>query len=149
MSDCYSFSRIAFVASTWVTCVQRVRSGFSVSHQSADGPFDGSRLGLAEGTAFFAMAACVPVVGNPVAPDDGAKVEPVTLVPFGCTLLRQVCFIPLSHHFARNLAYVRWTALIPTICCSCNLMRTCYTTTRDGSKTQDEHATNQPSPQKE
>ena len=30
--------------------------------------------------------------GNPVTPDDGAAVEPVTLVPFGCTVLRQTCF---------------------------------------------------------
>lgn len=30
--------------------------------------------------------------GNPVTPDEGAKVEDVELVPFGCTVLRMACF---------------------------------------------------------
>lgn len=30
--------------------------------------------------------------GNPVTPDEGAKVENVELVPFGCTVLRMACF---------------------------------------------------------
>ena len=30
--------------------------------------------------------------GNPVTPDEGAKVESVELVPFGCTVLRMACF---------------------------------------------------------
>jgi len=30
--------------------------------------------------------------GNPVDPDEGAQVENVELVPFGCTVLRLACF---------------------------------------------------------
>ncbi len=30
--------------------------------------------------------------GNPVTPDEGAKVENIELVPFGCTVLRMTCF---------------------------------------------------------
>lgn len=30
--------------------------------------------------------------GNPITPDEGAKIESVELVPFGCTVLRMACF---------------------------------------------------------
>ena len=41
---------------------------------------------------FNAHKHTLPPYGNPVTPDEGAKVENVELVPFGCTVLRMACF---------------------------------------------------------
>ena len=43
---------------------------------------------------------------------------------FGCW---HTIYIPLPHHFAFNLTYVRWTALTPATNCSRNLIWTWYT----------------------
>lgn len=41
---------------------------------------------------FWSQKYTMRPYGNPVTPDEGAKVENVELVPFGCTVLRMACF---------------------------------------------------------